>query len=111
MNFIKEHIVFKLLTVLLVITLLVPATVKLAHVFEHHEHEVCLGGNTTHIHKVDLDCEFQKFNLNNTLYLFSFQFDELTEIPSDSRTYNETYTFLNNHRSLSFSLRGPPILV
>lgn len=110
MKFIKEHIVFRLLTVLLVITLLVPATVKLSHVFEHHKHKVCQGEDSTHIHKVDLDCEFQKFSITHH-YQLSEEFDELFEISSFTRTYNLTYKFLNNHRPLSFSLRGPPVLV
>ena len=110
MNFTKEHIVFKILTILLVVTLLVPSTVKLAHVFEHHKHEVCEGGDNTHIHKVDLDCEFQKFNTTHH-YQLSLKFDKLFQILSYTRIYNLTYKFLNNHRPLSFSLRGPPVLV
>ena len=65
MNFAKEHIAFKILTLLLVVSLVVPSAVKFAHVFEHYNHEVCIGDSTTHIHKVDLDCEFQKFQFNN----------------------------------------------
>ncbi|MDG1728693.1 MAG: hypothetical protein P8K68_06835 [Algibacter sp.] len=107
---IKEHIVFRLLTALLVITLLVPTAVKLAHVFEHHNHKVCLGEDITHIHEVDLDCEFQKFSRTHHFQL-SEEFYELFQIPSPTRTYHLTYKFLNNHRPLSFSLRGPPVLV
>ena len=110
MSFAKEHIVFKILTILLVVTLWVPSAVKLAHVFEHHKHEVCEGGGSTHIHKVDLDCEFQKFNTTHH-YQLSLKFDKLFQILSYTRIYNLTYKFLNNHRPLSFSLRGPPVLV
>lgn len=110
MNTIKGHIVFRLLTILLVITLLVPATVKLAHVFEHHEHKVCLGEDSTHIHKVDLDCEFQKFSITHNFKL-SKEFNQLFQISSPTLAYNVTYQFLNNHRPLSLSLRGPPVLV
>ena len=110
MNFIKEHIVFRLTTIFLAITLLVPAAIKLTHIFEHHKHEVCLSENTTHIHKVDLDCEFQKFSTTHH-YQLSIKFDELIQISSYTRIYNLTYKFLNNHRPLSFSLRGPPVLV
>lgn len=110
MKLIKEHIVFKLLTVLLVITLLVPAGVKLAHIFEHHNHKICLGDDSTHIHKVDLDCEFQKFSITHHFQL-SEEFIEFFQTESPTLTYNVTYKFLNNHRPLSFSLRGPPVLV
>ena len=110
MSFAKEHIVFKILTILLVVTLWVPSAFKIAHVFEHHKHEVCEGGGSTHIHQVDLDCEFQKFSITHHFQLPK-EFIEFFQTLSPSRTYNLTYKFLNNHRSLSFSLRGPPVLV
>lgn len=83
---------------------------KLAHIFEHHEHIVCTGEDATHIHQVDLDCDFQDFQLNNNLIppktysniIFPLQKDEITPL---------TYKFHYKHRHLSFSLRGPPILV
>ncbi|MEP3836082.1 MAG: hypothetical protein ABJM36_00445 [Algibacter sp.] len=110
MHVVREHIVFRLLTVVLVVTLLIPAGVKLAHVFEHHNHKVCLGDGSTHIHKVDLDCEFQKFSITHHFQL-SEEFIEFFQTLSPARNYSLTYQFLNNHRPLSFSLRGPPFLV
>ncbi|KAA5821966.1 hypothetical protein FPF71_15790 [Algibacter amylolyticus] len=110
MKLIKEHIVFRLLTIVLVLTLLIPAAVKFAHVFEHHNHKVCLGEDRTHIHEVDLDCEFQKFSITHHFQL-PVEFIEFFQTLSPTRTYNLTYKFLNNHRPLSFSLRGPPALV
>ncbi|MFV9551529.1 hypothetical protein [Algibacter sp. PT7-4] len=110
MHFIKEHIIFKALAILLGLTLWVPAGVKLAHVFEHHKHEVCIGEDSTHIHKVDLDCEFQKFNTAHQLYV-TLYFSTLFQTSTQNREYNLTYKLLNNHTPLSFSLRGPPILV
>ena len=90
--------------------LFVPAGAKIAHIFTHNNHKVCLGENSTHIHKVDLDCEFQKFSINH-IFILSEEFDQLFQISSPTRIYNVTYKFLNNHRPLSFSLRGPPFLV
>lgn len=103
----KEHIVFRLLTVLLVITLLVPAGLKLAHVFEHHKHEVCKGGNETHIHKVDLDCKFQKFQLNHHLFLTENTFN-YTPFFVTLKSPLISYKYLINYQHLSFSLRAPP---
>jgi len=90
--------------------LFVPAGVKMTHVFAHNNHKVCLGEDSTHIHKVDLDCEFQKFSITHHFKL-SEEFHQLFQILSPTRIYNVTYKFLNNHRPLSFSLRGPPVLV
>jgi hypothetical protein len=106
----EHHIAYKMLTCLLVVALLAPPTVKLIHVFEHHQHEVCIGGNTTHIHKVDLDCEFQKFQLNNH-FLTPQEDNGWFHIWNHHKPLILTYKFLNNHRQLSFSLRGPPVLV
>lgn len=106
----KEHILFRVLTFLLVITLLVPSAVKIIHVFEHHEHEVCISENSTHIHKIDLDCEFQKFHITTYALLTpNVNQAELVEYLHEIPVL--TYKFLNNHRPLSFSLRGPPTLV
>lgn len=112
MNHIKENIIFKTLTILLVITLIAPSIVKFSHVFTHsnHKHDVCKGLKTTHLHEIDLDCEFYKFQLNNH-FLSSFKKDHWLQTPYYKQVHFLTYKFLNNHRPLSFSLRGPPVLV
>lgn len=110
MNQIKEHIIFKLITLFLVVIFFAPSAVKFSHVFTHHKHDICLGGNTTHIHKVDLDCDFQKFQLNNNFTiniscfeLFLPQLKITESIPQ--------YLFLNKRDTLNISLRAPPSLV
>ncbi|OEK08899.1 hypothetical protein A8C32_01090 [Flavivirga aquatica] len=112
MNHIKEHITFKILTLLLAVVLLVPTVVKFTHILTHHdhEHEICSGEKTTHLHEIDLECEFYKFKLNNH-YFFSIQFNDLVYVVSYYKLPFLTYKFLNNHQLLSFSLRGPPALV
>jgi len=57
MQFLKEHIISKLLALTLVIAISLPLAIKLAHVFENHKHEVCYDHGTTHFHEIDLDCE------------------------------------------------------
>lgn len=112
MNYIKEHIIFKALTIMLVITLIVPSAVKFSHVFTHsqHKHDVCKGEKTTHLHEIDIDCEFYKFQLNNH-FLSQLENDNWLQTPYYHEVSLLTYKFLNSHRPLSFSLRGPPALV
>lgn len=110
MHGLKQHIVFRISTMLLVATLFTPTAIKVAHIFEHHEHVLCAGGDDTHIHKVDLDCEFQKFQINNH-FLTPQDFGDWVQITHHHKTQILTYRFLDNHRQLSFSLRGPPVLV
>ncbi len=112
MKTIKEHIIFRILTLVLVTSLLVPSAVKFAHIFTHHKHkhEVCKGEKSTHLHEIDLDCEFYKFQLNKN-YISSLQYNNFfCEVPHYKVSFL-TYKFLNNHQPLSFSLRGPPSLV
>lgn len=110
MNRLKEHICFKILTVLLVSILIVPSVVKLNHIYAHQKHEICKGSTTTHIHKVDLDCDFHKFQINNH-YFFSTNLKKYNPQISHNKISFLTYNFFYNHRQLSFSLRGPPFLV
>jgi hypothetical protein len=109
MQNLKEHIVFKTVTLALILILLVPSIVKFSHIFSHHQHKVCIGEKSTHIHKVDLDCDFHKFKSNNH-FLFSPKTFNLISFSDFYKTLHLTYNFLNNHRPLSFSLRGPPVL-
>lgn len=108
----KEHIAFKILTITLVLTLIIPSAVKFSHVFthSHHKHDVCKGEKTTHLHEIDIDCEFYKFQLNNH-FLSQLVSDNWLQIPYYHEVSRLTYKFLNSHRPLSFSLRGPPVLV
>lgn len=106
----RTHIIFKVLTLGLVLTLLFPIAFKFAHVFEHHKHEICTGESSTHIHKVDLDCEFQKFQLN-TNFNISHAVFELFQIKKETSKILSQYSFLSKYQRLHFSLRGPPSLV
>ncbi|MBJ6367624.1 hypothetical protein JF259_05945 [Snuella sp. CAU 1569] len=99
--------VFKTLTFLLAAALLFPAAIKFAHIFSHHEHEVCLGESTTHLHKLDVDCAFYKFKLSNT-YTFSLFSVELFSVEEPTSKIESYYTFLSEYQSSHTSLRGPP---
>ncbi|GAL64676.1 hypothetical protein [Algibacter lectus] len=90
--------------------LFVPAGVKMAHVFAHHHHKVCTNGDNLHIHQVDLDCEFHKFQINNNFsfsdYTFTFFIEKETPIELVSQ-----YSFISEFQRLQASLRGPPVLI
>ncbi|GAA3577086.1 hypothetical protein [Snuella lapsa] len=107
MKELRTHIVFKSFTFLLAVTLLLPATIKFAHIFSHHKHEVCLGESTTHLHKVDVDCAFYKFKLSNS-YTFSLYSIELFSVEEPTLKIESHYTFLSEYQSRHTALRGPP---
>lgn len=109
MNLLRKHIAFKGLTLLLVLVFLLPSAVKAMHIFEKHQHEVCLGESDTHFHTLDVDCEFYKFKINipfttpeNSAVIIYFP-----QITSRTPTH---YAFLSDYQSLHFSLRGPPTI-
>lgn len=110
MKTVKEHIVFKIITLLIAVVFLVPSALKFAHIFTHHTHEVCEGYETTHIHKVDLDCDFYKFKLNKN-FTYSFYNIDLFEEKNESKQIASQYHFLSKYQRLQTSLRGPPFLI
>lgn len=107
MKFTQQHIAFKFIATVLVFTLSLPSLVKVCHSFAHHEHKVCIGEKTTHFHEVDLDCEFQKFQVNNFFTLNTCDisiFHQKEILPKTASQYH----YLSDYQRLHFSLRGPP---
>lgn len=105
-----KYNLFKCFTILIVMVLIAPAVVKLGHAFENHKHEICVDNSSAHLHTLDLDCEFYKFNISNPLLIPNFQY-EISFIDSYSTIKNfGLYNFKYNHQQLYFSLRGPPLV-
>ncbi|WP_298901986.1 hypothetical protein [uncultured Psychroserpens sp.] len=103
----KQHISTKLVALLLAFTLIVPSVVKFSHALSSHEHEVCFDENQTHFHNVDVDCEFYKFKLSNSLYI---QLEDYS-LSADDTIYKPIipyHNFLKSHQQLFSFLRGPP---
>ena len=112
MQTIKEHIIFRILTLVLVTTLLVPSIVKFSHVFTHNQHkiEICKGERRTHLHELDIDCKFFKFQLNNNFTPEVFKVD-IFSVTEKQTQITSHYNFLSKYQRLHFSLRGPPSLI
>ncbi|MFL1013202.1 hypothetical protein [Flavisericum labens] len=110
MNDLKKHIIFRAFALFVVAILMLPASVKVIHIFEHHEHKVCNGDSSTHFHQVDLDCEFQKFQLNHNFNLPD-QHIEIFSCQEISLKSVSQYFFISEYQRLPFSLRGPPALI
>ncbi|MFD1613651.1 hypothetical protein [Gelatiniphilus marinus] len=110
MQLVKEHIGFKIITLFIAVVFLVPITVKFSHVFTHHTHEVCKGYDTAHIHKIDLDCDFYKFQLNKNFANSLFNL-ELFKEKNESLQIKSQYHFLSKYQRLQTALRGPPVLI
>jgi len=100
----------RLATLMVVFCLLLPSVVKFTHAFAQHHHEVCAGEAQSHLHNVDLDCNFYKFKLNHNFYIPLVNY-ELQENFKEQTLKSKYYTFLKSHQQLTSYLRGPPSLV
>ena len=98
----------KVVCILLPLLILLPTIVKLNHVFETHKHEVCKGKSNSHLHALDLDCEFYKFKLNKTYYSHLTYF-ELANNKILTQKIEYVNTVNSNNTHLTYFLRGPPI--
>jgi hypothetical protein len=103
--------VHKILSVVVILTILLPSGVKLSHVFNHHKHDVCSNDNDsdTHFHEFDLDCEFYKFKLNTNYYNDFYAYKVLIQ-NEFSKINTCSYNFLRTHKQDTAYLRGPPTL-
>lgn len=95
------------LSVLLTVFLFTPTIVKSIHALNDHEHFECEVAGNLHLHEVELDCDFQDFNLSPKFNA------ALSEVPSPFTTHTaeniiSQYTFLSKYQKLHFALRGPP---
>ena len=101
--------IFKTLAIVLVCAVLFPSVVKLSHVYNHHEHFVCTDDvdHSTHLHQIDIDCEFYKFKLNNHFYA-ELAYSNNTSHEIYNKTNLSYYIFLRTHQQHTSHLRDPP---
>jgi hypothetical protein len=102
-----NHNFISLISLLLVVALLSPSLVKLSHALNEHEHFECKSIGQLHAHEVELDCDFQKFNVSPQLYPSLTKALQLFKTPQYKKYFSE-YTFLSKYQKLHFALRGPP---
>ncbi|GGH41684.1 hypothetical protein IA57_11555 [Mangrovimonas yunxiaonensis] len=107
MHCIKKNTGFKLTTLLLVVTLLLPTAHKLAHAFSGHKHEVCTSQGEDHIHSHEVECEFYKFKINTDFTAITHTYT-LIKSNADFTPIISQYAFISDYQKLPFSLRGPP---
>ncbi len=91
----------------MVVFLITPSIVKITHALNDHRHVECKAFGQLHIHEVELDCDFQDFNLSPQFH------STLVEVPgllisNNSNKITSQYTFLSKYQKLHFALRGPP---
>lgn len=89
------------------LTLLTPTAVKFLHIFNQHEHVICLGEYQTHIHESDIQCSYHLFKLTQPFTVPQSSFDIF--MPKyGHKTFISQYFFLSDFQRLHVLLRGPP---
>ena len=107
----KEHIILKLAVIFLTAILVFPSIVKLSHSFENHKHEVCTEKTSDHhLHQIDVDCDFYKIKLNNSLSFSVFSYT-LLKVKNNHKPILSQYQFISSYQRLGIELRGPPQFV
>lgn len=110
MNIPQINIGSRILSALIVVTLLMPIGIKITHIFEHEDHPLCSNYDTVNFHECETDCVLLKYNLQKHDFKSeNFKLTTLTVNNFDIASL--TYSFSYNYKALSFSLRGPPALV
>nr|WP_321223802.1 hypothetical protein [uncultured Psychroserpens sp.] len=104
------HYILRLFTLFVIAVLLMPIVVKSTFIFEEHHHDICIDDQKdSHFHAKDLHCELYKFTaFNYFISIINYNEHQINKTPNKIIISN--YYYLNNHRSLSYSLRGPPSL-
>jgi hypothetical protein len=99
------------IAIALVVAVFAPSAVKLAHVFTHHTHKVCESNDAskTHLHELDVDCEFYKFKLTNS-HFFIPKYKHVLVQNFKSELEDACYLYFLPHQQLVSYLRGPPML-
>tara|TARA_B100000795_G_scaffold68654_1_gene47692 strand:+ start:9226 stop:9558 length:333 start_codon:yes stop_codon:yes gene_type:complete len=93
----------------LVFVLMLPMSVLFSHLFENHEHEVCLE-QTTHLHEDEPECHICDFY--STSFQYTVPAGELTTsttIPKSQKTTIAAAPFFLQ-RLTSKQLRAPPTI-
>ena len=79
----------------------------MSHALVEHEHLECKAIGQLHIHEVELDCDFQDFNLSPQFNSTLVQVPRPLIIQISNKIVSQ-YTFLSKYQKLHFALRGPP---
>ena len=83
---------------------------QLVHVFENHEHTICISKDVKHIHAKELDCDILHRPYQNLALDIPSTFDVIPE-RFYITTFNESPQVLRVVHDYKKSPRGPPTFI
>ena len=96
------------ISLVLVLAILSPALVMLSHALYEHEEQACKEIGSVHVHEIEVDCDFHKFQLSPQLYPVFANAVKTHPTLIREKDFNY-YSFLSKYQKLHFTLRGPPV--
>jgi len=103
----KKSVLHRIFAIVLLLVLVVPNVIEIAHDSCDHEHTSCTATDTKHIHQQDLDCCTDHSTLDNNALLLNYATNYLQK-----QTYFECFNATPLINSLGFlelePSRGPP---
>lgn len=103
----KKQIACFGVSLVLMVSILMPSIIKLHHGLFDHVQEECTNAGTVHLHQVELDCDFHKHQITTSFYPSLVNYALPCSIPEKESSYNY-YSFVSGCTLLHFSLRAPP---
>lgn len=99
---------YTLAALLLVLSLLMPASLAFVHSTQNHDHvDRCEMVSDTHMHELSLDCDFDDIVLQK-LGVYAFAKAQLTPPPSYPKAVYTYSSWSGKETVLTTTSRGPP---
>ncbi len=107
MHSLNKSILYSFVSIALMVSILAPSVIKLEHALFEHFEEKCTNPGTVHLHKVELDCDFHKYQLSSQFYapLFAHTFYAAISV---KKKEGDNYSYISQYTKLHFTLRAPP---
>ena len=106
----ENHIPKFLGVIALVFALMLPTCVEFFHLFENHEHEVCLE-QTTHLHTDAPECHSCDFYSSSFQYLLPENYVNTLVLPTQSIKVTVSVVALFSKKITLKQLRAPPSIL
>jgi len=107
---VKKKILYRVFSILLSLSIVLPFAIQTLHALEGHEHTVCTAENEHHFHQQKVDCGIYHQNTKHNSFDFSNDFN-LKSPPF----FKKKYTYFYQHKQpLNLQLktsRAPPIFI
>lgn len=103
-----QHSVYSMAALLLVLSLLLPASLAFVHSAQNHDHiDRCEMTSDTHMHELSLDCDFDEIVLQK-LGVYAFAKLHLNPPPTYPKLVFAYSPFVETEPILRTTSRGPP---